>query len=768
MIALSKARYALAAIRIINGLLALVAPSLIIKRFGEDPDKDAAAIYGLRLFGVRTVLIGADLITEHGQPLEHTISQAVIIHASDTVTAATLGTSGRLRPAMAVPITLDLGAQYRARHRRMGLQPPRGDSRDRSPDPNPAASYDYIVVGSGAGGGPLAARLAETGMRVLLLEAGEQGASGPDSDDYAVPAFHGRATEDPATSWQFFVRHYADRKQAERDEKYVAARDGVFYPRAAALGGCTAHNAMITVYPHAQDWDGIAALTGDQSWAAANMRPYFERLEDCGYWPRPWQPPANPAARRPCSTHLPLVSERFKNEARHGFGGWLGTSLADPELAVADDEIRGILLDAVGQAPGGVPRAGRSNRSKAWAAGSIPTTGASATIPEGLWQIPLAVRGGHRNGSRERIRDVAQRFPDRLQVRTGCLATRVLLDEQPAATGVEYIDAAHAYWCDPSLRAAPMPPRQQAYASREVVLAGGAFNTPQLLKLSGIGPREELERFGIPVRLELPGVGRNLQDRYEVGVVSRMTRDFSLLRGDRFRPPGPGEQPDPAFREWQCGPGHLRDQRRAGGGSSGVPVARLPAPTCSYSALPARVRGLLPGLLGRAGTAPRLLHLGRAQGAHHQPGGRGPAPLRRPARAAATSTSTTSTKAPTPRAPISTRWWTACRSPRDVMSRAGDLVAGRDLAGSVRADPRRATGLGTRPGLGPPRVVHLPHRAGQRPGGGGRQPLPGARSRTAAHRGRVGFPAHSRVLHRHLRLHAGREGERRHPRRRPS
>jgi hypothetical protein len=103
---LSKARYALAAIRIANGLLALVAPSLIIRRFGEDPEKDAAAIYGLRLFGVRTVLIGADLIREQGQPLQHTIDQAVLIHASDTLTAATLGTSGRLRPQMAVPITL--------------------------------------------------------------------------------------------------------------------------------------------------------------------------------------------------------------------------------------------------------------------------------------------------------------------------------------------------------------------------------------------------------------------------------------------------------------------------------------------------------------------------------------------------------------------------------------------------------------------------------------------------------------------------------------
>lgn len=106
MTVLSKARYALATIRIANGLLALVAPSLIIKRFGEDPEKDAAAIYGLRLFGVRTVLIGADLIREQGQPLQHTIDQAVLIHASDTLTAATLGTSGRLRPQMAVPITL--------------------------------------------------------------------------------------------------------------------------------------------------------------------------------------------------------------------------------------------------------------------------------------------------------------------------------------------------------------------------------------------------------------------------------------------------------------------------------------------------------------------------------------------------------------------------------------------------------------------------------------------------------------------------------------
>lgn len=81
-------------------------PSFIIKRFGEDPGASAAAVYGLRLFGVRTVLIGADLITQQGEPLEHTLRQAIIIHTSDTATVVGLGVSGRLRPKMAIPLAL--------------------------------------------------------------------------------------------------------------------------------------------------------------------------------------------------------------------------------------------------------------------------------------------------------------------------------------------------------------------------------------------------------------------------------------------------------------------------------------------------------------------------------------------------------------------------------------------------------------------------------------------------------------------------------------
>jgi predicted metal-dependent hydrolase len=164
---------------------------------------------------------------------------------------------------------------------------------------------------------------------------------------------------------------------------------------------------------------------------------------------------------------------------------------------------------------------------------------------EGIRYAPLATSRHERTGTRERLLDVARRFPDRLRIELDALACRVILDETTRARGVEYLKGARIYRAGASVSDAPGEARR-ALASREVILAGGAFNTPQLLMLSGIGQKRELDRHGIPVRVDLPGVGSNLQDRYEVGVVHRMAFDaWHVLENATF------SAGDPQYGEWR-------------------------------------------------------------------------------------------------------------------------------------------------------------------------------------------------------------------------
>jgi choline dehydrogenase len=416
--------------------------------------------------------------------------------------------------------------------------------------------FDYIVVGSGAGGGPVAANLALAGMRVLLLEAG-----GDDENyNYQVPCFHGLATEDPAYTWEFYVRHYADTARQARDSKFDTARDGVFYPRAGTLGGCTAHNAMITIYPHDGDWDHIADLTGDRSWRSQRMRAYFERLERCSYRRRPRVYPRNRVIAA-IIRRLPLLSKLFGNRSRHGYGGWLSTAQADPRLVLGDSQLVKVLLSAARTALSrslGRPLDALEDLALGEPLAYLDPNDwdVHATSGEGLWLLPLAVNHGRRNGTREHLLATQRAVPENLVIRTGCLVTRVLF-ERTRAVGVEYLEAPHAYAADPqhAATAALTARLRSENARREVILSAGAFNTPQLLKLSGIGPADELEQFDIDVVVDLPGVGEGLQDRYEVGVVSEMKSDFALLEGATFAPPADGEEPDPYFAEWLGGEG---------------------------------------------------------------------------------------------------------------------------------------------------------------------------------------------------------------------
>jgi choline dehydrogenase-like flavoprotein len=393
--------------------------------------------------------------------------------------------------------------------------------------PADAPDCDYVIVGSGAGGGTLAARLAENGMDVVLLEAGGDPCDKSQPrlpEDYEVPAFHAYASENPAMAWNFKVNHYSDPAIAARDPKRET--DGILYPRASALGGCTAHNAMIFMAAHDSDWDGLAELTGDPSWSARAMQKWARLLEDCRHRPI-WR------------------SLRFLglDPTGHGWNGWLRIERFEPQQALSDRwltwSMAASALAALHGIPGWLGMLLRLVRAKG-DPNDVRTDG-----KEGIWYAPLSTAGHRRVGARERVLEVAARQPKRLTVELDALATQVLFDGE-RAIGVEYLKGRHLY--DVSATPSKQPgERRRVMARREVIVCGGAFNSPQLLMLSGIGPRAELERLDIPVRVDLGGVGRNLQDRYEVGVIHSMKKRWAALEGAGF------QAGDPLFRKWQHG-----------------------------------------------------------------------------------------------------------------------------------------------------------------------------------------------------------------------
>ena len=425
--------------------------------------------------------------------------------------------------------------------------------------------FDYIVIGSGAGGGPLACNLAKAGHKVGIIEAGQA----PETASYPVPIFYAYASEDPEMTWEFFVRHYSE--NPERDWKYHPEKGGVFYPRAGTLGGCTSHNAMITVYGHNSDWDHIAELTGDSSWESHKMRAYFERVECCGY--------------------VPAVEADQHNPTRHGWKGWLHTAGPDLSLAFTDKALLETILDSMFGA------------WKEGVGGPLPQLQPADPNDwrhpqfEGVVFAPLATLKGRRVSTRELIQDTQAALPDKLVVRMSNLAAKILLDDDQRAIGVECWEGQHLYKADPGAVADPQPGKdyevKRYYCSREVILAGGVYNSPQLLMLSGIGPRAHLEQLGITCRVDRPGVGTNLQDRYEAPVVTEMDRDWKLLAGATCIPPT-GEPFDEAYVDWQNGKGVYTSS----GAVLGIikkSAPERPDPDLFIFALPGNVQGYFPG-----------------------------------------------------------------------------------------------------------------------------------------------------------------------------
>ena len=379
-------------------------------------------------------------------------------------------------------------------------------------------TYEYIVVGSGPGGGPLAANLARAGHSVLLIEAGDDQGNNPN----ATTSFAWtQATEDPKMAWDFFVNHtdnaaeqnqYLHTTWRKPDGSYYVGlsppagskRLGVWYPRAGTLGGCAMHNAASATLPNDADWDYIAQITGDNSWKANNMRKYFVKLENNLYLPNP--------------------------TPGHGFGGWLNISQTDPSWAETASDARTMALLAV-NATGGSPSQVISLLKRdlnSNAANRDQTTGVFGALSH---TDTTGVRSSPNNYIKSTI---AAQYPLKLQLNS--LVTKILFSKsgpgnKPTAIGVEYLQGQAMYSADPRYNPSASGTLGRAYASKEVIISGGTFNSPQILKLSGIGPAAELRKFGIPVLVDLPGVGTNLGDNQEGNLLTLAARPFVGFAG---------------------------------------------------------------------------------------------------------------------------------------------------------------------------------------------------------------------------------------------
>ncbi|XP_077973219.1 choline dehydrogenase, mitochondrial-like [Styela clava] len=129
----------------------------------------------------------------------------------------------------------------------------------------------------------------------------------------------------------------------------------------------------------------------------------------------------------------------------------------------------------------------------------------------GLSPVTFTVHEGIRQNSvAAYLRPIHKKRQDRLHIVTGALVSKVLIDNDsrfgPKAYGVEYLKNGKYHI---------------VRARKEVIISAGAIGTPQILLLSGIGPKNDLQSLGIPVIMDLPGVGSNLQDHLSIDAIFR-------------------------------------------------------------------------------------------------------------------------------------------------------------------------------------------------------------------------------------------------------
>ncbi|MSQ54181.1 MAG: choline dehydrogenase [Betaproteobacteria bacterium] len=258
----------------------------------------------------------------------------------------------------------------------------------------------------------------------------------------------------------------------------------IHYARGKVLGGCSAINAMIYMRGQKEDYEHWASL-GNEGWGWNDVLPYFMKVED----------------------------HQHGADELHGAGG---------ELRVEDPRVSWEIVDAWREAAAecGIPKIREFNRGD----------------NSGTAYFQMNQRTGRRWSATNAFLRPAMKRPN-LTVLTHAMVRRVRIEGRRAdkgggraAVGIEFRHPQHGECFAP--------------AARETILAAGAIGSPQLLQLSGVGPGALLQRHGIPVLLDSPGVGENLHDHLQVRIQYKVhgVRTLNEMTHSLWRKAGMGLQ----------------------------------------------------------------------------------------------------------------------------------------------------------------------------------------------------------------------------------